>query len=100
MSRFDDLSHDELEKIKRMIENMDEIDAIDDDMRALVAALALAALEATAADEAMTSLPFRTLGFGKPLGQPRPFIEPLLTSFSARVVDHEPRRGSGCNLSC
>ena len=36
MPRFDNLSVGELETIRRMIEEMDDIDAIDDDMRALV----------------------------------------------------------------
>jgi tetrahydromethanopterin S-methyltransferase subunit A len=36
MPRFDNLSAEELEQIRRMIEEMDTIDVMDDDMRALV----------------------------------------------------------------
>ena len=36
MPHFDDLSPDELEKIRRMIEDMDHIDAISDEIRELV----------------------------------------------------------------
>jgi hypothetical protein len=36
MPRFDNLSPDELERIRRMIEEFDTLDAIDDDMRELV----------------------------------------------------------------
>ena len=36
MSRFDDLSTEQLEDLRRMIEEMDTIDAISDDIREIV----------------------------------------------------------------